>query len=103
MLKPDHAPEAAQELTIGEVEDRHRELKNGYGRLRAAFPFLRFAPSGHIRSIERAADGSVTLVLIQGGLHPKPYTFTSEQAEATPCWCWRAADEAEALGTPLAA
>lgn len=103
MLKPDHAPEAARKLTIGEVADRHRELKNGHGRLRAAFPFLRFNPSGHTRSIERAADGSVKLVLIQGGLHPKPYAFTSEQAEETACWYWRAADEAEELGAPLAA
>ncbi|MCC3299704.1 hypothetical protein [Arthrobacter caoxuetaonis] len=91
MPRPDYAPTGALAMTLGELAERHEELRpKTRSFLRVTFPYLKFTPQGQIRSIENGK-----LVLIQGKIHPKTYDFSGADRldENTPCWVWTINDE----------
>ncbi|MCC3292420.1 hypothetical protein [Arthrobacter sp. zg-Y1110] len=104
MPRPDYAPTGAMAMTLGELAERHDDLRpKSRSFLRVTFPFLKFTPQGQIRTI-----GSGKLVLILGKIHPKTYDFSGEGhlCAETPCWVWTINDEradAEAAAAAKAA
>lgn len=92
--RPEGVPECARAHTIADVAKRHESLKPVKGRLRMSFRFLRFTPQGILKSIGPSADGtSIELVLIQGRIHAKTYTFPADAG--TTCWIWNPGEETQ--------
>lgn len=94
-----HHPRAANSktraVTLGELADNFHSLKPVRGNLRVSFPYLRFQPTGILRSAVRGAGGGVEVTLSLDALHRRRFVF-QDDTECTPetiCNIWGPADE----------
>lgn len=106
LCKPDFIPLPARTMTIGELARTYESNKPERGYLRICFNFLRFQPSGILRSVKETAPGQVEIKVSLGALRSRRYVFdeAGDNTAGTPCWVWTASDEnaAAAVGAPAA-
>lgn len=92
-------------MTIGELAKTFDSHKPERGYLRIAFKFLRFQPTGILRSVKETAPGRVEIKVSLGALHSRRYLFEAETESTpdSPCWVWSPADESAAAAVAVAA
>ena len=92
---PPFTPPQAHQMTISELVESYESVKPIRGNLRITFQFLRFHPSGVLRSIEETAPGRVEVTVSLTPLRQKKYAF-DEGTDVGPgarCWVWSPVDE----------
>lgn len=92
---PPFTPPQARPMTISELAENYESIKPIRGNLRITFQFLRFRPSGVLRSIEETGPGRLEVTVSLTPLRRKKYSFeegTDVDAGAR-CWVWSPLDE----------
>lgn len=103
--KPDFVPLPARPMTVGELAANFESEKPERGNLRISFKFLRFQPTGILRSVRQTAPGRIELNVSLNPLHSRWYVFAEGTAN-TPtvqCWVWTPAEESAAAAVATAA
>ena len=103
--KPPSIPAPARPMTIRELAANFESEKPERGNLRIAFRFLRFQPTGILRSVRETSPGRIEMSVSLSALHSRRYVFCdhTENTADAPCWVWSPADEsAAAVGTNAA-